>query len=335
MNRTLFGHRRGFTLIELLVVIAIIAILVSLLLPAVQQAREAARRSQCKNNLKQLGLALHNYHDMHRVFPPGCIGSSVWNDAALTGTLNYGKQVVRLSWVQQIFPYIDQGPLFNQIVPYMDGTIPGMGAPIGWTPMANVKITLLLCPSDPGKRQRLSTPGSSPVYADHSFSNYAACMGSTGSNGNADSLTNSTDNSMRLNGTFYAMSSTRMRDLTDGSSQTLLLSEIVLVPDDPSASPADVAIDWHGWHWNLFSATTWFTTLNPPNTRTSDRLRRCVAPCTQISSGNTLSHARSHHVGGVQGTLGDGSVRFISENIDRTTFRNLGSRNDGFTIGEF
>jgi len=109
--------RRGFTLIELLVVIAIIAILIALLLPAVQQAREAARRSTCKNNLKQIGLALHNYHDTHRVFPPGCIsrsirsgGQDVWEDAAsLTATGNQGT-----SWMLMILPYADQAPLYNQ-----------------------------------------------------------------------------------------------------------------------------------------------------------------------------------------------------------------------------
>src|SRR3546814_780854 len=97
---------KGFTLIELLVVIAIIAVLVALLLPAVQQAREAARRSQCKNNLKQIGLALHNYHDTHRVFPPGQMS---WFGSDLF-PLNAGA---RISWMQQILPFIDQAPLYN------------------------------------------------------------------------------------------------------------------------------------------------------------------------------------------------------------------------------
>jgi len=333
MNRILFRHRRGFTLIELLVVIAIIAILVALLLPAVQQAREAARRSQCKNNLKQLGLALHNYHDMHRVFPPGCVGRSVWSSVSAAAD----PPVSRMSWVPPLFPYIEQGVLFNQVIPYMNGTTPGFDpsvTPLDWTPISTTQISSLRCPSDPGKRQFLTATGSSATYREASWSNYAACMGSTGSNGVA-TITDSTDRSARLNGTFYAMSSTRMRDLTDGSSQTIMLSEIILVPGDPSAANLNVADDWHGMFWNVFSATAWFTTMNPPNTRQADQLQRCVAPCVQASYTNTFSYARSRHVGGVHGTLGDGSVRFISENINGETFRNLGSRADGQVIGEF
>ena len=133
--------RRGFTLIELLVVIAIIAVLIALLLPAVQQAREAARRTQCRNNLKQLGVALHNYHDTHRVFPLACIRGLQGSSANIEG---FG------TWLVYLFPYIDQTPLYNTFnFPYVGGTY-GLGS-YGTVNMAtvNIPIQALMCPSDP------------------------------------------------------------------------------------------------------------------------------------------------------------------------------------------
>src|SRR5688572_18495143 len=124
-------RRIGFTLIELLVVIAIIAILIALLLPAVQQAREAARRTQCKNNLKQMGLALHNYHDAFNMFPPGHVYDGFadtnvrsptnggGNDCVAAGALASNATYVRAPWTVQILPYIDQAPLYNQFQMHM------------------------------------------------------------------------------------------------------------------------------------------------------------------------------------------------------------------------
>src|SRR6056297_1950458 len=133
IKETLMKKRSGFTLIELLVVIAIIAILIALLLPAVQQAREAARRTQCRNNLKQLGLALHNYHDVNRMFAP----SSIWTtDGA--GNLNSGT--AGRSWLFQILPYLDQANLYqqasNSLISNQD-------------PVSSQKLTMFACPSDP------------------------------------------------------------------------------------------------------------------------------------------------------------------------------------------
>ncbi len=170
--------QRGFTLIELLVVIAIIAILIALLLPAVQQAREAARRSQCKNNLKQLGLAMHNYHDTHRVFPPA---------AALPS----GVTVDRYAWSVFLLPFADQAPLYNAIAPN------GSAVPSATANSNRLRTVLSVykCPSDVG----------SPINPN--FSNY-------GSSNYPVSWQMCSDNSR-----------TKMRDVTDGTSNTVLIGE--------------------------------------------------------------------------------------------------------------
>jgi len=329
------AHQRGFTLIELLVVIAIIAVLVSLLLPAVQQAREAARRSQCKNQLKQLAVALHNYLETHSVFPPGKVG----------GTLQSAGAGTQIGWIPLLLPFIEQSGIYQQVAPYMDGTVPGQSSsssPSTW-PGAKTEISLLKCPSDPnaGKKSGLTTTG---TMTGRVFSNYAACMGSNGSNGPPATGTAVYDHlGLRLDGMFYVRSKIKMRDVTDGSSNTLMLGEIRIVPDRPDLAYTAGGADFRGYIWNMEGPTILFTALNPPNTRVGDRLwnirtddltvpgiqATCSADCA------TRIHARSTHTGGVQVALADGSARFISENIALTTYQNLASRNDGNPIGEF
>jgi prepilin-type N-terminal cleavage/methylation domain-containing protein/prepilin-type processing-associated H-X9-DG protein len=317
-------RRAGFTLIELLVVIAIIAILIALLLPAVQQAREAARRSQCKNNLKQLGLAMHNYHDSFLVFPPGGIGNVLWSSDP---SVSRGLNTYRLSWMPMLLPNLDQAALYNSFVPYMNG-FDASGAPVQLGPWVwpNVKTVLpaLMCPSDPegGKNNILGFQG-----------NYGACMGSTGS------LVGTDATATRLNGMFYQMSKTSMKSLVDGSSNTLMCSENKVFQD--VAGTPDSSNDWRGAYYDNYGVTSWISTQFPPNTMEPDRLRRCINkpkdPCifTTSTSSNTVMFARSYHTGGVHALLADGSVRFVSENIALVTWQNLGSRNDGTVLGEF
>ena len=318
---------RGFTLIELLVVIAIIAILIALLLPAVQQAREAARRTQCRNNLKQLGLAMHNYHSAHKVFPPGGLGSTLWNQPTISSTADYNDSVSRAGWTQMILPYIDQAPLYNQMTPYMNGAH-GFVHPIDW-PGAEQNIPALQCPSDSGSGKNQMWSGTL-VLDQRSFGNYVVCQGST-----------SSSTGLNLNGIFYQMSNTRVRDVTDGTSNTLLTSEIRVVPDGGTASPIDTQSDWRGFYYNIFGVTSWFSTEFPPNTPQADQVRRCRnlasegTPCVYVASGSTRMFARSMHEGGVHAGMADGSVRFLSENINRALYSYLGQRADNQVLGEF
>jgi len=336
MSRERTQRRDGFTLIELLVVIAIIAILIALLLPAVQQAREAARRSQCKNNQKQIVLGLHNYLSTFQVFPSGSFGSTVWCQHKVSTMADYGKPVCRLGWAQALFPYIDQANLYQRIVPYINGAPPSAEDPLAW-PNTSDQITTLLCPSDPNSQKRtLFSEGGTTIYPT-AYSNYVACMGSEGT-----SPASAADHTAtKLNGIFFTASRTGMRDLTDGASNTIAISEIKLFADDTTKS-FNAGSDWRGTIWNTFGATVWFSTIDPPNSGHADRLRRCVdqpgaGPCsnTGATETNTYLHARSHHVGGVHVALADGSVRFVSDQVNGDTFLRLGSRADGLTVGEF
>ena len=183
------SRRRAFTLIELLVVIAIIAVLIALLLPAVQQAREAARRSQCKNSLKQLGLALHNYHDTYGMFTYRA-GGTATNTFRLSGTIG-------------LLPYLDQAPLFNRIAAG-DATNPP-GGPAPWTTnwVWNVSIPVLHCASDPYNKPTGTT-------------NYMFNVG--------DTIT-SNMNAREVRGLFAYLHCYRLRDVVDGASNTIAMSE--------------------------------------------------------------------------------------------------------------
>jgi prepilin-type N-terminal cleavage/methylation domain-containing protein len=336
--------RRAFTLIELLVVIAIIAILIALLLPAVQQAREAARRTQCKNNLKQLGLALHNYHDNFNVFPYGHAGE--W----FTGQVRR-----RDNWFQRLLPYVDQAPRYSsyenfpsvnvyqgEYIHRIDMTTPQGAALISPVPGFS-------CPTDP------NSPGKGGNGGGVAFqSNYAVNAGTGHSPNTTINLTtglitvsltapaafpNVTSNG---NGLFFQDSATGIKSCTDGSSNTLAFSEGVIRPQ--ASAWGDLGGVWGGAPHGSYG----FWTFQTPNTSVADRVYTCKAaqypaapkgaPC---ESGNTLgltgrwNFARSFHIGGVQVTMADGSVRFVSDNIDLQTWMKLGIRGDGLTLGEF
>jgi prepilin-type N-terminal cleavage/methylation domain-containing protein/prepilin-type processing-associated H-X9-DG protein len=192
--------RQGFTLIELLVVIAIMGVLMGLLLPAVQKVREAAARIQCKNNLKQIGLALHNYHDTRQSFPPGYVAFAPPSDGATDTAPGWG-------WGAFILPYLEQEPLYRQI---------DFNQPVSASPAAQVMLKLYLCPNDPAPQTAFVVPDpfGSPV-ALAAPSSYAACVGGDES---------STFGPGGL-GVFYRNSHTRLTDISDGTSSTILVGE--------------------------------------------------------------------------------------------------------------
>ena len=342
MSRQTRRRRPGFTLIELLVVIAIIAILVSLLLPAVQQAREAARRSQCQNNLKQLGLAMHNYHSTYNSFPIGRGGTDGPNYPGAAGGVEQNGG--RLSALVVLTPFLDQTALWNQISKPLTYTHNGsqeLAAPMGGRPWQEKyppwrqQLPTLLCPSDGGPVPR----------NEEADTNYGLNWGDNG-NGNGDIIFENVD----VRGMFGRQNAAAFRNMRDGTTSTLLMAEIGredgsrlfqaryarqvggsnfggAVHDNPNAGCLQRVIDeenpgfydddvnlgsndqTRGTRWADGSAVfTGFNTVFPPNGPS------CME--NNDDSGDGVMSAGSYHSGGAQVVFGDGSVKFISETID-------------------
>lgn len=314
-------RKRGFTLIELLVVIAIIAILISLLLPAVQQAREAARRTQCKNNLKQIGLALHNYHDTSNSLPSGSI---VLLNAA--GTTYYGHG---WTWHASILPYMDQANMYEQIQGPNDG---GLGAELGGTTSpkqmlaGKTVMSVFWCPSQPDVTQGVQKGGYSPSNYN---GNMGTLIGYSGDNCYGGSVTTAAGmrapgGCMNANGIFFISSSVKFRDVTDGLSNTIFVSEVIDSGGDAGRLGGGGSDRKHCFSGGADS--------NPP-TEMSEYL--IAAESNDPINQYTEEAAGSFHVGGAQFALGDGSVRFISENISMSIYQGISTRAGGEVIGEF
>lgn len=341
-------RKRGFTLIELLVVIAIIAILVALLLPAVQQAREAARRAQCKNNLKQIGLALHNYHETHKSFPPSHVHRiSGGNGPAWT---NSSKG----SWMVQILPFIDQGPLYKSIDFKKEGAnsntvganmsveyqrVPGNNGKYNQT----IPIPGYMCPTDtaPEVRGNGATNGRAKSCYAMSFGDQlmpnTGCPRNgnttkTGGHGHGNSGNQGYMSGMGSRGAWAA----KMRDVTDGTSNTIHVGETT-----PACS------DHHINGWYHFNAP-WGTTtggINFPirNCRDSPVKPEKIPACSDRNDHGYAQSFRSLHPGGAHVLLCDGTVRYLVEVIDANitgsgtpgVLNKLGARNDGGQTGEF
>jgi len=314
--------RRGFTLIELLVVIAIIAILVALLLPAVQQAREAARRSSCKNNLKQIGLALHNYHDIHNTLPPGYMRYD-YSQSTFNGP-GWG-------WGAMILPQIEQAAMFDTL-PINTGILTETAAILAIT---QKEIPTYRCPSTPDGsiNENLMSSTATDGFA---ISSYKGVFGDFNTqfndpNDNCSLVIGSCINGG--NGAFSPNSRVRFRDITDGLSNTVVVGEVPYGLNG-STNSSGTKINYSGAVWAGVSGAAArsnvavLQTLRGLNASGGDEFSY------RINGTNTGAFG-SHHKGGAQFVLGDGSVRFLSENMAAITMNRLAARNDGETLGEF
>ena len=294
------GRRhRGFTLIELLVVIAVIGMLVALLLPAVQQARAAARRTQCKNHLKQIGLAFHNYHDVHNVLPMGSSEQSPADGA-------WGMMA-------HVLPYLELGNTYQLIdfeasgcwtaVKRQQTTTPPQADP------SSQPIQIFYCPDDfNSNAQLLSGPGGpSPNTYDCGLlfpGDYLGVSGVTEGNPGCSGIVDG-------QGTFYSQSRTRFRDFRDGTSQTMIIGE--------RGIPSD-----RGWGWYLCGGTECEHYISTE--------RGLSAGKNVPSWQGTLRRFWSWHDGGANFIMGDGSVQFFSYSIDFNTYQHLSTRSGGEVV---
>ncbi len=311
MSRSLHSPsvRRGFTLIELLVVIAIIAVLIALLLPAVQQAREAARRSQCKNNLKQIGLALHNYLETAKCFP-----------FALGGTGN------KYSALSQLLPNLDQGPLYKKIDFKLVITSPAN------TAVGMVELPQFRCPSDfanplaavGGAINYIPNKGTNVLWNDPAGNGVIFFMSSTkfsdlkdgSSQTAAFSERNVTDGSLGIStpdsDTYLSAANPADPD------QAVQMCLAVNVTNLANQFPNHMGAPW-------MDGKNGYQHIGPPNGRS----------CGFQTSSKAAMTASSRHTGGVHTLMCDGSVRFVNNSINVTAWRAIGTRNGGETVGEF
>lgn len=302
-------QRHGFTLVELLVVIAIIGILVALLLPAIQAAREAARRSQCLNNLKQIGLAMHSHHDQKKFLPPGFFWPKPAAPPCDSTAHTRGSES---TWIAHLLPFLEQNALYDQgdwtrgfgLAPAVNGEICG------------TSLSSMLCPSGPHALQL------GLWYNGYARGSYVA------NNGIGPMVESCSDSSplpsTRVGGAFFVNSMLTLADFRDGTSQTALVSEIRLVTDNADQRGVMHYPEGPFYHHN-FSPNS----LVPDQVRTaacpSGGVNTPESPCVGAYGGwrprSVLMTARSYHPGGVNLLLGDASARFVNEAIDLDVWR--------------
>lgn len=322
------SRRDGFTLVELLAVIAIIAVLVGLLLPAVQSARESGRRTTCANNLKQLGLALQNHVQQFGHFPRGM---ETWvNDAGPLDAKGRGGANMRWSWFVRVLPFAEQRSLYDQQWDYYSR--------IDWyttnycsydaLPGKATAVPMFMCPSDPAN-PKVETGLGWPANQQGFHGNYVLNAGSTAFNPAGPA------SSAKLNGLVFPLSAITPGHIRDGLSQTLVASEIVLVPDVRGTWD-----DVRGRYHNAIHAGAFFSTLYTPNTSVPDAFPYGLntvprAPYLETTT-NIVVSARSHHAGGGVGAgMADGAVKFVADGVDADVWRAAGSRAGGETAHDF
>lgn len=315
-------NQRGFTLVELLVVISIIALLIVLLLPAVQAAREAARNMQCKNNLKQIGLACHSYHDVYNCFP---LNLSQWNYCSVPGPLStttncgYGYADGHPTFTQLVYllPFLEQSALYDRL----DFTKSTRQSPN--SAYAGTLVPVFACPTDPSSVQRITTGtrhgkdfmGSAPATTPRSYiaSRSVTCC-SKGTSANGYCLDTGGPGFESAAGGYGALPPGRAAgDIQDGLSNTLAFGE--MVPD---------CYNWSNW---LYGDTGSFDTANGINVHVRDRTCCRMAGAATWGGGSwpPCASFRSLHPDGMNGVMADGSVQFIRDTIDMKVFMSLGT----------
>jgi prepilin-type N-terminal cleavage/methylation domain-containing protein/prepilin-type processing-associated H-X9-DG protein len=330
--------RRGFTLIELLVVIAIIAILIGLLLPAVQKVREAAARAKCSNNLKQLAIAMHSYHDANNKFPRNYyqqVGGNVWEATSANVPL---------------LPYIEQAPLFTQFEANKTNWS------VTYNTLMNTRVQTFICPSAPTMNRTIGWTGPGCNYGWSTGSSVETVWGGT-----------------RFNGWIAYQNDRKMSDISDGLSNTLMVADMLPGKGDnnsPGKYPYDVFYTNNGlftsvankdfpsltelnnigtaaksspsgvrgnnggmWAWYAAYHST-LNTAAPPNWQYPSAGGDCC-PGGAHDWGYGILPPRSAHTGGVNAALGDGSVRFIRDSVDILTYQRVGNGRDGGVLGDF
>jgi prepilin-type N-terminal cleavage/methylation domain-containing protein/prepilin-type processing-associated H-X9-DG protein len=353
MNRR---SNRGFTLIELLVVIAIIAVLIALLLPAVQQAREAARRTQCKNNLKQIGLAIHNYFDTHNVLPQG----HLWHAASSTNTALGGG--AGWAWSAYLLPYLDGQNLYNMfnfnlsIADYQPTVTGGAGpqvTPLVNTPLVATPMPWARCPSSIAPENFFWGGGGNPNWLLLAVSSYKA---SAGSYDQAHTyLLQQGHTNEELNGLFFRGNKVSFRDITDGLSNTIAVGESNWATWAPPGANTQYGARLYGIVHPVGAAGTGQGCANSGTNVLLSMTWRPMNPPANTIGGAASESFHSPHEGGVHFLFADGSVHFLSENIQHTQmnwdannpfdrnnggrnfgiYQRLGARNDGLVIGEY
>jgi prepilin-type N-terminal cleavage/methylation domain-containing protein/prepilin-type processing-associated H-X9-DG protein len=317
------GRRRGFTLIELLVVIAIIAVLIGLLVPAVQEVRSAAARAQCQNNFKQIGIAMHSYHDANRKFP---YGEGPGNPA---DPITTRRGCCWGDWQTVLLPFLEQNNIYKGYVNLggSDLTGPRYGASPNVENVTSKRVTVLTCPSDTPNPGAITTTISGVSYAITSH-NYVVNYGNT----NNYQVDITTPVALKFGGApfSWAPASVRVTDISDGTSNTLLVSETV----------QGNGSDLRGFTW--WAPGAQFTTVNGPNSSSPDIVtQNCNnqpafnLPCVNNGGAWNILAARSRHAGGVNVALCDGSVRFVSQAIDINVWRALSTTRGGEVIGDY
>ena len=313
-------HPHGFTLVELLVVIAIIGTLVGLLLPAVQAARESARRSTCSNNLKQITLALNTFHDGKQQFPMGVLAPS-----------NMGSgSSQRIPWMLQLLPFVEEAGLFSSLSPVISPqssasyTIANLKSVVGYT-----------CPSDSALGTRMVNS-----WTNGPRSNYVGCFspdaGMVSKDADYTFVGGGGKSTSDLRSLFNYNVTRRMKNVTDGLSKTVAVSESIAGTPDSA--------DMRGMWWNEWGCQ--YSHARTPNSNVPDAIwsvvaggsyKCCVstptAPCNGGASewANLIFSARSKHSGGVNAGMADGAVLFISDNVNAAVWQALGSINGGET----